>query len=119
MSNDPYNPWKTVSASLPLPSGDNSRKKSAKPELTVADLSPFSPAWWDERNAIMAAIGKQQRARGIVYTEDQRKDSDAAVNMALTNPGDEGYAEILKQFQSRGDLKIARWHAKRAAQAQA
>jgi hypothetical protein len=62
---------------------------------------PGSPAWLEARKGVMAGVSKQSEARGMVWTESQRRKSSAAL-LVIDEP------PALPEL-SRSETAVGRW----------
>jgi hypothetical protein len=56
----------------------------------------------------MQQISQQQRRRGMVWTDQQRKASEASMNLALSDPSQEGHDGLVDAYRRIGAERLAK-----------
>ena len=63
---------------------------------------------FEARQNVMREIADQQRRRGIVWTSEQRQASDAAINLVLSDPSQDGHGGLMKAYERAGAARLAK-----------
>ena len=107
---DEFDSWRRPANPPTAPSSGRSSKRE-KPQQTESDgkkAAPLTPDWYAARNALLEKIAANQRRRGVTWTTEQRAESEAAMQMALSDPSQPGHDEIERAYIRAGAARVAR-----------
>jgi hypothetical protein len=94
---------------MPLTGSDTKRneRRGSRQENKVDNLNLDGLGLIEARQLVMQQIASQQRRRGMLWTDQQRRASDAALNLALSDPSQEGHDGLVESYRRVGAERLA------------